>query len=298
MKKKLLLLSAIFAAFLLNVAGANAQAPKAVSDSGLLYEITGKNLKKPSYLFGTIHLICQKDMIPAEKLQSYVDKTGQLMLEINLNDQAEMLKAAQGMTLAGGKSTKDYLKPEEYAKLDEVFKNYLGVSYDRFQTFKPLMATTVLLMSPKGIGCQAVPGYDKVLADAATANKMPIIGLETVDAQFAAVDAQPLAAQIEALNKLAADPEKSFADFKKLYQIYLAQNSDELYDLTAAQFKADGTPQDKLLDERNTNWIPIIEKNIAVTPSFIAVGGGHLGGAKGVINQLRERGYKVTPIKL
>lgn len=52
------------------------------------------------------------------------------------------------------------------------------------------------------------------------------------------------------------------------------------------------------IDERNINWIPIIEKNIAVTPSFIAVGGGHLGGKNGVIRLLRKRVYTLTPIKL
>ena len=55
---------------------------------------------------------------------------------------------------------------------------------------------------------------------------------------------------------------------------------------------------EKLLDERNAKWIPVIEKNIALTPSFIAVGAGHLGGKKGVLNLLRKKGYKLTPIKI
>ena len=62
--------------------------------------------------------------------------------------------------------------------------------------------------------------------------------------------------------------------------------------------KDDQDFQEKLLNERNAKWIPVIEKNIALTPSFIAVGGGHLGGEKGVINLLRKKGYKLTPIKL
>jgi uncharacterized protein YbaP (TraB family) len=62
--------------------------------------------------------------------------------------------------------------------------------------------------------------------------------------------------------------------------------------------KAEGYPLEKFIDQRNKNWIPVIEKTIAVTPSFIAVGGGHLGGANGVVNLLRAKGYKLTPIKL
>jgi uncharacterized protein YbaP (TraB family) len=265
------------------------QTPKMAEASGLLYEISGKNLKKPSYLFGTIHLMCEKDMFPADKLKSYINQTEQMMLELDLDDPAVMQKAAKGMMLPDGKTMKTYLKPEEYAKLDEVFKDYLGVSFDRFQTFKPVLASILLLTSPKVIGCQPPAAYDNFLAQTATAGKMPILGLETVEAEFAALDSQPFDKQIEALNKMATKPEKSFGTFKNMYQIYLTQNSDELYNLTVKEFKTEGMPQEKLLDERNANWIPVIEKNIHVKPSFIGVGGGHLGGKNGVDESLKRR---------
>ena len=61
-----------------NVPGQTGQAaPK----SALLYEVTGNDLKKPSYLFGTVHIICEKDMFASEKMQSYIDQTGQILLE-------------------------------------------------------------------------------------------------------------------------------------------------------------------------------------------------------------------------
>ena len=295
MKKKL---SLLFALLLLPVSVTQAQTAKTAASSGLLYKIAGKNLKKPSYLFGTIHLICEKDMFPAEKLKSYVNQTKQMMLEIDIDDQAEMQKAAKGVMLPDGKTTKDYMKPEEYAKVDEMFKTYLGVSFDRFQTFKPAMASVLLLTSPKVIGCQPPTAYDIFLSQTAITNKMPILGLETAEKQIAVIDSLPLDQQIKALNKMAATPDKSFGDFKSLYQIYLTQNSDELYNFMIRQLKADGMSQEKLLDERNTSWIPIIEKQIAVTPSFIGVGAGHLGGKKGVVKLLRAKGYKLTPIKL
>ena len=298
MKKKLSLLSALFVLLFSTLSNIQAQTVKTAASSGLLYQISGKNLKKPSYLFGTIHLICEKDMFPAEKLKSYINQTEQMMLELDLDDPAVMQKATKGLMLPDGKTMKEYLKPAEYAKVDELFKNYLGVSFDRFQTFKPVLASVLLLTSPKVIGCQPPSAYDAFLAQTAMTNKMPILGLETVEAEFAALDSLPFDKQVEALNKMAADPEKSFGDFKSMYRIYLTQNSDELYNLTVKEFKAEGISQEKLLDERNANWIPVIEKNIAIKPSFIGVGGGHLGGVKGVVNLLRAKGYKLTPIKL
>jgi uncharacterized protein len=299
MKRKLLFLSALFIAFFAVVSETTAQSSKSkTNDSGILYKITGKNLKKPSYLLGTFHLLCEKDLFPKEKIQSYVKQTEKLMLEIDLNDPAVMQKATQGAMLTGGKTAKDYLKTEDYARVDALFKNYLGISYDQLQTFKPFMASTVLMMSPKIIGCQASPGYDKILADAATADKMPVVGLETVEDEYAAIDAQPLEKQFESLNKVAANPEKSIADFKNLYRVYLTQNLGGIYKILDDQMKEDQGSKEKLLDERNAKWVPVIEKNIALTPSFIAVGAGHLGGEKGVINLLRKKGYKLTPIKI
>ena len=298
MKKKLSLLSALLVALLLTVSSIHAQTKTTASDSALLYEITGKNLKKPSYLFGTIHLICEKDMFPAEKLKSYLGQTEQLLLEIDMDDQTVIQRAVKLSVLADGKTIKDYVKPEEYAKIDELFKKYLGISFDNLQSFKPLISQTYLLTSPKVLGCQPPVVYDNFLAQTAATAKMPVIGLETIEQQFAAIDSQPLEKQIKALSEAAANPEKGFGEFKTLYQNYLTQNSDDIYNLLVSQMTAEGYNLTKFVDERNVNWIPIIEKNIRLTPSFIAVGSGHLGGKKGVVSLLRAKGYKLKPIRL
>jgi uncharacterized protein YbaP (TraB family) len=154
------------------------------------------------------------------------------------------------------------------------------------------------LTSPKVLGCQPPVVYDNFLAQTAAAAKMPVIGLETIEQQFAAIDSQPLEKQIKALSEAAANPEKGFGEFKTLYQNYLTQNSDDIYNLLVSQMTAEGYNLTKFVDERNVNWIPIIEKNIRLTPSFIAVGSGHLGGKKGVVNLLRAKGYKLKPIRL
>jgi hypothetical protein len=298
MKKISSLLLLLIVALFLNSAVISGQTKTVSENSGLLYEISGKNLKKPSYLFGTIHLICQKDMFSQEKLKTYLDQTQQLMLEFDMDDPAAMQQAAKLAIMPGGKSVKDFVKPEEYAKIDELFKNYVGISFDGLQNFKPMTSQTFLLTSPKVLGCQPPVIYDNFLAQTATSQKMPVIGLETIEDQIAAIDSQSLEEQIKSLKETATNPEKGFGDFKTLYKTYLTQNSDDLYNLIATQFKAYNLSQTKMLDNRNLNWIPVIEKNIAEKPSFIAVGSGHLGGEKGVVKLLRAKGYKVTPIKL
>lgn len=294
--KKIISLACIFT--LLTAFNIHAQTAKRAATSGILYKITGKNLKKPSYLFGTIHLICEKDMFSSEKLKSLLDQTGQIIFETDFLDPAALQRAAAASKLPDGKTMKDYLTAEEYAKIDEYFKAYMGVSFELLNTYKPIFATTASISSPKILGCQPPVIYDKFLAETAVAKKLPVVGLESMETQMAAVDSIPMEQQIRELKEAAADTEKTIAQFKKLSAAYLSQNSDQLYIVVESEFKETGYSQAIMLDNRNINWIPVIEKNIALKPSFIAVGGGHLGGKNGVVNLLRAKGYTLTPIRL
>jgi hypothetical protein len=132
----------------------------------------------------------------------------------------------------------------------------------------------------------------------AAEKKKSIIGLETAQSQFDALNKTPVQEQAKKLYEMALDPNKSFADFKKLVEIYKMQDSDALYNEMSAQMSKDKTFQTTLLDNRNVAWIPKLEKEMNEKSSFIAVGGGHLGGKKGVINLLKAKGYKITAIKI
>ena len=55
---------------------------------------------------------------------------------------------------------------------------------------------------------------------------------------------------------------------------------------------------EELLNKRNTNWIPKLMKYFDEGSTFVAVGAGHLSGPNGVIELLRNKGYKVEPISM
>jgi len=297
MKQSYCLILLSITALLFFVQPTKAQTAKPAATSALLYRIEGKGLKRPSYLFGTIHLICEKDMFKAETMKTYLDQTGQLMLEMELDDPAAMKKVTDGTVLKDGKTVKDLLKPEEYSKLDSVFKSYLGISFDMLATYNPIVSSSIFLMSPKIIGCQAAKGYETELMKAVASRKVPVVGLETAEEQIAALDSQTLNDQLKWLTDIANNPQKPIDEFQKLNKLYFAQDSDSLYDLASNGMKESGMSQIKMLDDRNIKWIPTIEKTIAGTPTFIAVGAGHLGGKNGVVSLLRAKGYTLTPIR-
>ena len=268
------------------------------SGTGILYKITGKGLTKSSYLFGTVHVICEKDMFSEEKLGGYLDKTDRLVMELDLDNLGEIAEMAKGLALPEGKNLKTILTPEQYAKVDEMVLNALGFHAENVQTLSPIALQVMILSSPKMLGCSSPSAYELVLTKLATAKKKPVEGLETAAFQRQTVDNIPLDAQAKILYEMALDPMKSVNDFKQLIAVYKLQDSEKLYETIGKQMGDGADIEAQLVDARNKTWVPKIETMIKEKPTFIAVGGGHLGGALGLVAALRSKGYKLEPIKL
>lgn len=54
--------------------------------------------------------------------------------------------------------------------------------------------------------------------------------------------------------------------------------------------------EDTLIYSRNASWIPALEALFTDGGAFVAVGAGHVRGAKGIVELLRARGWTVTRI--
>jgi len=52
-----------------------------------------------------------------------------------------------------------------------------------------------------------------------------------------------------------------------------------------------------LFKQRNEKWLPKITSAIQQAPTLFVFGAGHLIGKDGIVNKLREAGYKVEQIK-
>ena len=54
---------------------------------------------------------------------------------------------------------------------------------------------------------------------------------------------------------------------------------------------------DAVIKVRNLNWEKQMKELLPKQTTIFVVGAGHLPGEYGMINLLREAGYKVTPVK-
>lgn len=268
------------------------------AEGALLFRISGKNLSKPSYLFGTLHAICPNDFFGIEQLNMRLNETERLFLELDFDDPQVINQAATALDLPEGKTLRNFLSPEKYARVDEMFRHLLGVRVSSFGRVSPLGLSAIVSGSPQATGCREAVSYETKLVEIAAAQKKSVDGLETVEEQLIALNVKPLEQQAEDLYQLSLDPQKPIDEFKELVAIYKEQNSEMLAAYITKQTSADPQLAANMLTARNRKWLPFIEKIITEKSSFIAVGGGHLGGTNGIVNLLKQKGYTLTAIKL
>lgn len=263
-------------------------------DNGLLWKISGNGLSKPSYLFGTMHATCDATLAP--NVMAALDATKQLYLELDMDDPSLQTQMMAGMAMKDGLTMSKIASPEDYKTVDAFLQANLGVSAYMVDTFKPLVVSSMLIA--KMTDCP-IQSYELELMKITQMQQEEVYGLETVADQFAVFDAIPYKEQMTDLVKTALDNmANGKAEMQKMMTLYKNKDLNELYTF----IKHDGNPlfashMDVLLNNRNQNWIPKIEKIAKEKPTFFGVGAAHLAGEDGVIMLLRKKGYKVEAVK-
>ncbi|MHC0446622.1 TraB/GumN family protein [Flavobacterium sp. 3-218] len=285
MKNAFKLLVLIFA--LISSGTIKAQAKSSKLENSLLWEVSGKGIQKPSYLYGTIHMICSKDYFLSEKTKVAFDKSDKLFLEINFTDPNEMSQMQQ---LAMGKEPlSKKLTPEQLVKLDSILRKSAGMTVQQVDSFS--LITVLSLISMKSFGCTDLKFYEMEFSDLAKKRNIPISGLEKVKSQFEILEnAYPNDEMLQLLEESTSE------ETTELLKQYKNEDIEALYAATTdVRFTSERTKK-QILDNRNLNWVQQMPDLMKQNSVFFAVGAGHLGGDYGVINLLRKEGYTVKPV--
>lgn len=260
-------------------------------ENTLLWKIEGKNIK-PSYLFGTIHLIAQEDFFINPPTEKAFETTEQLVLEVDMDDPNLQMEMMSNVSMAGGMTLDKLLSEEDYKKTDEFIKSGMGMGVEMFKTWQPMLLTGMI--APQFIeGSPA--SYEASLVQFAKESNKEVLGLETIKEQIGAMGKIDYKDQANMIMEVVNDLDAAKDMFSTLVSNYKSQNVTELQKLMVSQSGGIDIAT-ALLDERNKNWIPRIGNFAKDKSTFFAVGSGHLGGKNGVIQLLRNAGYSVTAV--
>src|SRR5687767_8666857 len=89
----------------------------------LLWKISGNGIDKPSYLFGTIHLICSEDAVLSDNLKKAINLSQEVFFEVDMDNMFEMLGVFGKMKMRGDTTWKDLLSQKDYEKVKDYFED-------------------------------------------------------------------------------------------------------------------------------------------------------------------------------
>ncbi len=266
--------------------------------NSLLWEITGKGLEKPSYVFGTIHMIDREHYFLTDAAREAFDKAYNVTFEIDMEEMTDLGRLMPLMMKAfmqGDTTLQDLLSEEEYSLVSNHFQE-IGLPMMFVERIKPMFLSALTsgdMSSPTAQ--QDIVSYEMELMEMAQDKEKEIMGLETAEYQMSMFDSIPYRVQADMLVAAIQDQSGSSDQMERMIELYTTQNIEGMQSLMEEDQDVLDY-QDLLLVTRNRNWIPVMEKRMADGPSFFAVGAGHLAGAEGVLRLLMEAGYSIKPL--
>jgi uncharacterized protein YbaP (TraB family) len=287
------LASHLAAAFFLCIVSIQSAFCPAPLNDALLWEISGPALEKPSYLFGTIHVLCPNDFSLSNTLKEKLTSTEKLIMEINLGEINLSNVNPSLMAMEPNQTLKELLDPEVYTKLKDYVKMNAGIDIALYNNIKPIFLSSLLL----SILLECTPlSVENLLLEEASLHEIDTDGLESLSTQLEILSKVPMELQINSIEETMQDLPQAKEEFRKLIALYNKESIRELYELIKdSEFQ---TYEATLLSNRNEDWIPKMKTAMASSPVFFAVGAGHLAGERGVIRLLENAGYTLQPVPM
>ena len=280
----------------------------------LLYKISGKDLRKPSYIIGTYHLapVSFVDSIPG--LRSALAESEQVYGEIETADMTSpenIAKMQQAMMLPEGKTLTELLTPGQMQKLNATMRELLGVDMSNPMVAQQMnkmlpqalvTQLTVIMYLKKHSGFNPTQSFDDYFQQQAVAQGKPVGGFETMDFQLQALFGSiSIERQIELLMCFLNNREWEESQVDNIVEAFFAQDLNRIE--AAMDEKQDNScdatdeENELLIYGRNATWLKMMPEIMQQKSTFFAVGAAHLVGERGMLAGLRNAGYLVEGVK-
>ncbi len=272
----------------------------------LLWEITGKGLKKPSYLFGTMHVSSKLAFHLADSFYLGIRSADVVALETNPESWQEDMSKYE-FAGAGYENYNAGYQPGGFMPLPE---DYLTINTLKFYKYDKKIERA-LYSNPSAINNLLYRSYGNETSDFEEDTYLDmyiyqcgkkwgkkVAGVEKyAESMKLMMEAYKDAAKDRNTKERSYDSEEGYS-YNKLQEAYRSGNLDWLdsinkYNSFSAAF------DEKFLYRRNEIQASSIDSILRSGQSlFVGVGAAHLPGNRGVIEWLRRQGYKLRPVKM
>jgi len=249
------------------------------------------------YLFGTVHVLPQGIEWYDDTIDQALTGSDIIVTEIPMDKaseaQLQQLTMTKGM-LPAGTTLRSLLNPEQTIVYEAALAK-LGAPPEAFDPFKPWLAGLTLSLLPlMQQGYTPDSGVEKVLLG--KVGDKPQGSLETAEFQLGIFDGMEQSAQVSFLIEAAEGMDEVAPMLGRMVAEWAEGDADALA-AVMNEGMTDPVVAEALLYSRNANWAEWIDTRLD-TPGtvFIAVGAGHLAGAKSVQDYLAAKGITTTRV--
>lgn len=269
-------------------------------EKSLLWEVTGNGLEKPSFVFGTIHIIDSEDYFLPKGTLTAIDQSDEMVFEIDMNEMTDItsqMSLLQDAFMNDNLTLKDLLSEVDYKLVSDHFQK-MGLPLFMFERMKPMFLTVFAStdFDPTGIQKGTMKSYEMEFFEMASKSSKAVSGLETIAFQMSIFDKIPYKDQAKMLIESIKNSDLGGTEFAEMVKVYKDQDIDGMISMISEDESGMAEFEDILVDGRNKNWIPLMAELMKTKQIFFAVGAGHLGGKNGVINLLKKEGYQLKPL--
>lgn len=282
-----------------------------------------KSGEPTSYLLGSLHFGKEGDYL-APLIHQVLAQSDILYTEIKFPNDPDhptdpdflefMNKAYDSKS---GKKLEDKIGQERFNEVEKLFqeiakKKHLKLKWAQLHYMEPWMLSTELPLLAAEKTFSSKKGVDMLVAEAAKKIHIPNQGLENYMYRYKILSTKPKRLILSDIDQVLKNPALTEASMQSMYDLY---HSGRDFDVIDLQLHPEKTPlvsimqgqdamdsaawlRENLLKKRNLHWLPQLLHTLPRHRLFIAVGLLHLYGPFGLIQQLRQKGYQVTPITL
>jgi uncharacterized protein len=271
---------------------------QAVEARTFAWKATGKG--GTVYVVGSIHVMTPGFYPLNPTLEAAFADSDLLVEEVDMAEMSDPTTQLSMLTrgmLPSNQSLETVLSPATLALVKKA-TGALGPNGAPLMRFKPWMLAIALEgIELQNAGFDPALGLDQHFYDRAKEAGRAVQGLETVDYQISRFDGMTAEQQDKMLAETLKELATETAAVGTLGDAWKAGDAATVERLALADIKSDPVMYQRLLVERNKNWIPKIEALFARRgKAMVVVGAAHLIGPDGLLAMLKAKGYTIEQL--
>lgn len=262
---------------------------------GLLWEITGNGLKKPSYLFGTMHVSSKLAFHLSDSFYHCIRRSDMVALETNPEQLQEDFARSRMFFLGSMASRRP---PQRKTLPDQAFTvSTYADALEAGLAYRPEMINHLLYRSySMQEDFEENTFLDMYIYQVGSKLGKKATGVENFDESEKLMFEAYRDASLDRQNRRPGRSISRNTSGEMLNDAYRRGDLDLLDSLSNRQSESPAFLE-KFLYKRNENMAEAIDSIIRHTSLFAGVGAAHLPGERGVINMLRKMGYTLRPVQ-